>query len=105
MSPVAKTSRVMSVWWALHHNEDANTRMLALECYLDESATDGGTPKAVVGGILLDRERYALFNDEWEQIITRRSLQPSIHMKDFGRHGRFAKMSSRHREPSSLATS
>jgi hypothetical protein len=63
-------------------------------CYLDESATDGNTPTAVVGGVLLNSSGVASLDKHWGSMLDEFALRPALHMKDFGLHGRFASMSS-----------
>ena len=65
----------------------------AVNCYLDESATDGSTPQAVVGGVLLDRGGFVGFDMEWREFINARGLAPGLHIRDFGRKGRFSRVS------------
>jgi len=67
---------------------------MAVTCYLDESATDGATPVALVGGVILNSQDYELLAEEWEAMLGRFSLSPSFHMKDFGLHGRLSAISS-----------
>jgi len=54
--------------------------------YLDESATDGSTPIAVVGGLLLDWNRYAWLDMEWERALDSYGIK-ALHMKNIGRRG------------------
>ena len=78
----------------MHHSHNPDLRTLALTWYLDESATDGSTPTAVVGGVLLDELSYITLAEEWQKLIENLNLSPGLHMKDFGQHGRFAYMES-----------
>jgi len=59
---------------------------MIVTCYLDESATDGGTPKAVVGGLQMNESHFMGFDSEWREMLCKFSLS-AIHMKDFGAHG------------------
>ncbi len=60
----------------------------AVHCYLDESATDGSTQIAVVGGIVTNSSLLKGLDSEWMAMITDYPALPSgIHMKDFGRDG------------------
>jgi hypothetical protein len=67
--------------------------------YFDESATDGSTPTAVVGGMLINYENWGDLSDQWETLMGHfPELRPALHMKDFGQHGRFADMSASRRD-------
>jgi hypothetical protein len=79
--------------WVMHHSLDPDRKMLAVTCYLDESATDGGTQTAVVGGLLLTANDYVGLNHHWNVMLDDLGLRPALHMKDFGKHGRFASLS------------
>jgi hypothetical protein len=57
-----------------------------LGVYLDESATDGGTPVAVVGGLLLDWCRYAWFDIEWGKALASAGMT-AVHMRHIGKKG------------------
>jgi hypothetical protein len=76
----------------MQHSESPTRRALAVGCYLDESATDGGTPTAVVGGLLINKPDYLNFDAQWQNLLDDCRLRPALHIKDFGRHGRFSAM-------------
>lgn len=80
--------RAADLWFAMTHSEDPTKEVFAVNCYLDESATDGGTPEAVVAGVLMDRDRFLAFDAEWKGFLAKHNLSPAFHMKDFGFHGR-----------------
>jgi hypothetical protein len=61
---------------------------MAISCYLDESGTHSGSPEATVGGILLDKDNFIMFDVLWEEILLRHKIRPPLHMKEFGEHGR-----------------
>jgi len=63
---------------------------MIVTCYLDESATDGGTPQAVVGGLQMNESHFLGFDPAWRSMLHELGLEPVLHMKDFGRHGRFS---------------
>jgi hypothetical protein len=42
----------------MHHSNDPDREALVVTCYLDESATDGSTPTAVVGGLLVNSSHF-----------------------------------------------
>jgi hypothetical protein len=79
------------------HRESDNPELetAAVRLYLDESGgSDPNTPHAVVGGMLITRQKFLRFEDAWNQMLDDHKIIPPLHMKDFGRpHGRFAKMS------------
>jgi Protein of unknown function (DUF3800) len=75
----------------MHHSDDADLETLAVTCYLDESATDGYTPTAVVGGLLINKSHFLGLDGEWRSLLDEFGL-PAIHMKDFGGHGRFGNL-------------
>jgi hypothetical protein len=60
-----------------------------LGIYLDESATDGGSPVAVVAGILLNWNQYAWLDIEWEKAIKQFGLK-AIHVRKIGPAGDLA---------------
>jgi len=68
-----------------------------LHCYLDESATEGDTPVAVVAGVVLEMDRFAWLDIAWQRAIIKHQAEPYIHMKDFAQHGRFKGWSARAR--------
>src|SRR3954454_22061348 len=77
---------------SMHHSDKVSKQVVAATCYLDESATDGATPTAVVGGLVLDRTNFLRLNTKWNRMLNKFNLHPSIHMKDFGKDGRFGSM-------------
>jgi Protein of unknown function (DUF3800) len=82
-----------NLWWTMHHSDDPNNEVLALECYLDESGTDDTCPKAVIAGILLDRPRFLRIEKEWSELLAEKKIDPPLHMNEFGEHGIFGSMS------------
>jgi hypothetical protein len=78
----------------MHHSHKPDLGSLALSWYLDESATDGSTPVAVVGGLLLDEGSYLQLEPRWKSLLNEFSL-PALHLKDFGKDGKYADMDSR----------
>jgi hypothetical protein len=93
-----------SIWWVMHHSRDAERIAAVLYCYLDESATDGGpgSPVAVVGGLILQPDTFYCLDIEWGKAIAKHHVEPSVHMKEFGRHGRFGNWT--HEQRASLFT-
>lgn len=68
----------------MDYSDDTNSEPLAVNCYLDESATDGGTPSAVVGGLVLNSSQLDHLDIEWSAMLHDFDLSPGLHMKDFG---------------------
>ncbi len=62
---------------------------VAVTCFLDESATDGSTPRAVVGGLLINEIGHELFLEDWKSFLDQFALWPGLHMKEFSKEGRF----------------
>jgi len=87
-----KAHKLEHLWWVMHHSDDPDRQALAVTCYLDESATDGSTTEAVVAGLQMNRSNFLHFDDKWDDLLERYHLRPALHMKDFGRHGRFSDM-------------
>ncbi len=52
-------------WFVLHHSNRPDLKAMIVTCYLDESATDGGTPQAVVGGLQMNQAHFIGFDREW----------------------------------------
>src|SRR5947209_7929215 len=73
----------------MHHSDKVSKQVVAATCYLDESATDGATPTAVVGGLVLDRTNFLRLNTKWNRMLNKFNLHPALHMTDFGKNGRF----------------
>lgn len=71
------------------HSNDPNREIAVITCYLDESGTEGTSPTAVVGGLLLKQKDLFYLDIEWLKILDRYNLQPPLHMSEFGKHGRF----------------
>lgn len=82
-------SRLSSLWWSLHHSNDADRMAVVIDCYLDESGTDDQSPTAVVGGLLLQRDSFFCLDIEWKKALERHGINPPLHMKEFGPHGKF----------------
>ena len=80
----------------MHHSDNEDRETYAVNVYLDESATDGGSPEAVVAGILTNKSRFLEFQDEWEGLLNRHALR-MFHMKDFGAHGTLATLTAAQR--------
>lgn len=76
----------------MHQSDDPDGETFAVNCYLDESATDGGSPEAVVAGVLMNRSRCVAFDASWTEFLNAHQLK-ALHMKDFGSHGSLASLS------------
>jgi hypothetical protein len=65
----------------------------AVRLYLDESGGDDpGTPDAVLGGMLIHYADFHPFEDAWQRMLDRHHIAPPLHMKEFGKNGRFRHM-------------
>jgi hypothetical protein len=67
--------------------------MSRLTFYADESGTDGDSPIAVVGGLLLRFEDFTWLEVEWRKVQSKHGITQPIHMREFGPHGDFAETS------------
>ena len=83
------------VWSAMTNSKDPNQRIGVMRLYLDESGgKDPNTPHALVGGLLIGLAEFQPFEDAWDSLLKEFSIEPPLHMKEFGRpHGKFAKLS------------
>jgi hypothetical protein len=72
----------------MHHSADPERQTLILRCYLDESGTHEGSPQAIVAGLLMQHYEFLLFDVVWNGLLLRHNIQPPLHMKEFGPHGR-----------------
>lgn len=79
----------------MHLDSDKpDTETAALRLYLDESGgSDPGTPHATVGGMLIYRDAFLLFEDDWDQMLLNHGIPDGIHMKELGRHGKLGSLS------------
>src|SRR5579863_4398485 len=92
LATIQPESRIAdALWWVMHHSEDEARQAAFVECYLDESGTDDLSPTAVVGGLVLNRSGFGRLNARWTEVCKAHGL-PSIHMKDFGRHGKHGRL-------------
>jgi hypothetical protein len=98
-----------NLWFLMHHSMDPNREVFAVNCYLDESATDGSTPQAVVAGVLFSRDGFLNFDREWRETVNarvtslkclypphpeQRSPKPSsaLHIAEFGPTGELSRV-------------
>ncbi|HEY6375190.1 MAG TPA: DUF3800 domain-containing protein [Edaphobacter sp.] len=66
-----------------------------MRIYLDESGgKDPNTPHAVLGGLLVTREAFESFEDNWNHLLDDYGIEPPLHMNEFGPHGRLGKIPS-----------
>jgi hypothetical protein len=87
------------LWFVMHHSEDPNKETFAITCYLDESGTDGSDNKnAVMAGLLLNKTSFLSFDQDWSDLLRRKKIEPPLHMKEFGKHGRLKCFSYAERE-------
>ena len=78
------------IWWLMHHSDDPVRQSLI--CYCDDSGSHEESTVAVVGGILLSKERFINLNAKWDEILHEFKIE-GIHMRDFVRpHGRYVTM-------------
>jgi len=79
----------------MHRDSDApDLETSILRMYADESGGDDpGTPHAVIGGLLVNRKKALAFEEKWDQLLQGYGISPPLHMKEFGKDGRFGKMS------------
>lgn len=74
--------------------------MVDVRCYLDESSVNRGaaSPVAVVAGLLLQQPDFFWIDVAWKRVIDQHLPGKSfIHMKDFGRDGDLADLSTEKR--------
>jgi hypothetical protein len=85
--------------WPLMRNSNCDEKQTAdVRLYLDESGTrDPGTPIAVVGGIIINRPYEDHFEPEWFKILERHHIEPPIHMREIGPHGKLGWLSGQQR--------
>ncbi len=75
-------------------SDDDQKETAALRLYMDESGgNDPNTPQAVIGGMLINKNAFTLFEAAWEQMLSNHGIPSGIHMKEFGRHGRLGNIS------------
>lgn len=60
-----------------------------LGCYLDESGTDENSSTAVLGGLLLEPDRFYYLDSEWFKALSKHHIESPLHMREFVPHGRF----------------
>jgi Protein of unknown function (DUF3800) len=75
----------------MHHSDDPSRETAVVSGYFDESGTDDLSPLAVVGGLLLNKSGFRIFQDEWDGMLATHKV-PYIHMKEFGRHGKLGNL-------------
>lgn len=74
--------------------ESPEKESAALRLYMDESGgEDPNTPQAVIGGMLIFRKAFHLFEDEWDRMLQDHGIPGGIHMREFGQHGRLGTIS------------
>jgi hypothetical protein len=78
------------LWFILHHSDDTEGITMAVTCYLDESGTDlnSDNPVVVVAGLVMTRDNFLMLDIVWNDILSQFKIEPPIHMKEFGKHGR-----------------
>jgi len=98
-SQVSRFTYQRETWLLMHNSDDPELQTAAVRVYIDESGGDDpSTPHAVIGGMLITRRQFDVFEEAWDAMLADHHLFPALHMKEFGRpHGRFAAMSDCHR--------
>jgi hypothetical protein len=84
------------VWLLMHRDDPSDERETAsLRLYMDESGgKDPNTPHAIIGGMHMFRGAFLPFEEKWDQMLKEHGLLPDgLHMKEFGRHGKYGGMS------------
>jgi len=75
----------------MHGSGSSFQETAAVRLYLDDSGGDDpGTPDAVIGGMLINYSEFHVFEDSWEARLDRHCIIPPLHMREFGKDGRFA---------------
>jgi hypothetical protein len=78
----------------MHKLDSPETTSSALRLYLDESGgKDPNTPDAVLGGLIIRRDNFESFEENWDRLLADHGIEPPLHMKEFGLHGKLGKMS------------
>jgi hypothetical protein len=87
-------------WWVMHHSLHADRMAAMITVYLDESTINPGTnsPVAVVAGLLFRQQDFFWIETPWKKAAFKHLSQYSIHMKDFGLHGKLNWVSSKTKE-------
>lgn len=81
-----KTSSWQSLWWLMHHSFSDKRQTIALSCYVDDSGSHEQSPLSVVGGPVFGIKGYGAFTLDWDQILSRHSIEPRIYqMTNVGR--------------------
>jgi hypothetical protein len=79
------------VWVLMHGSGSSLQETAAVRLYLDDSGSeDPGTPWAVIGGMLINYANFDSFETQWDDLLARYSIENPLHMKEFGKDGRFA---------------
>lgn len=87
------------LWFTMHHSDDPERQTLIIRCYLDESGTHEGSPQATVAGLLMNRDDFLMLDALWNDLMLRHKIQPPLHMKEFGEHGRHGHLNYEERFP------
>jgi len=74
----------------MHHSDDPAKR--GMICYCDDSGSHEESKVAVVGSIVLNKERFLNLDRKWDKLLDEFKID-GIHMADFVRpHGRYVTM-------------
>ena len=80
------------LWFLMQQSNDPRRRGMPLTCYCDDSGSHDQAKVAVVGGLLLTKERFVSLHGQWKKILDEFRLD-KVHMRDFVRpHGKYSTM-------------
>ena len=78
----------------MHNSESSANEVASVRLYLDESGgKDPSTPKAVVGGLLINYSHFLHFEEVWDQMLETHGIIAPLHMREFGKGCRLAGIS------------
>lgn len=83
----------------MHHSDEQSRETAVVTCYLDESGSEDLSATAVLAGLLLNRSNFFSFEQKWAGILTAHKIPKPLHMRDFRRGRRLAKIPKQLRTP------
>jgi hypothetical protein len=89
--------RLEHIWWVFHHSDDPNKMAVTFTCYIDESGTDGDSPVAVVGGVVLTKSQFCWLDVAWRKCLSEHHMTWPLHMREFGPRGKLKDVRSEER--------
>ena len=72
------------VWFLMQQSDDPRLRGMALTCYCDDSGSHEEASRAVVGGIVLTKDRFIALCARWEKIRREFRIE-EIHMREWSK--------------------